>query len=50
MSEEVDIKGANDMPAMAMSLGKMTYNKTGSWRNMTPVLDGATRNGCLLCW
>ena len=50
MSEEVDIKGANDMPAMAMSLGKMTYNKTGSWRNMTPVLDGEKCNGCMLCW
>lgn len=50
MSDEVDIKGANDMPAMAMSLGKMTYNKTGSWRNMTPVLDGEKCNGCMLCW
>lgn len=50
MSDEVDMKGARDMPAMAMSIGKMTYNRTGSWRNITPVLDPEKCNGCMLCW
>jgi 2-oxoacid:acceptor oxidoreductase delta subunit (pyruvate/2-ketoisovalerate family) len=50
MSDEVEMRGVRDMPAMAMSLGRMTYNKTGSWRNMTPVLDGEKCNGCMLCW
>jgi len=47
---EVKIRGACDMPPMAMSLGRMLYNKTGSWRNIRPVLDQEKCTKCLLCW
>lgn len=50
MSDEVKIKGAGDMPPMAVSLGFMTVNKTGAWRNMRPVLDESECIQCGICW
>ncbi len=50
MSKEIKIKGVSDMPPMAMSLGRMSWNKTGAWRNMTPVLDEDKCTGCMICW
>jgi len=50
MSEEVVIRGVKDMPPMAVSLGLMTVNKTGSWRNMRPVLIAEKCTSCSICW
>lgn len=47
---EVKIRGVCDMPPMAMSLGRMWYNKTGSWRNMRPILNQEKCTKCMLCW
>ena len=50
MSEKIEIKGERDMPVNAMSLGLMTWNKTGSWRNLRPVIDYEKCNRCMICW
>lgn len=50
MSEEIKWEKESDMPLMAMSLAKMTINKTGSWRNLRPVLDKEKCNKCGICW
>ncbi len=50
MTEKIDIKGAHDMPPMAKSLGRMSWNKTGSWRNVTPVIAYEKCNSCMICW
>lgn len=48
--EMVKFTGVKDMPPLAMSLGLMTYNKTGSWRTLKPVIDYEKCNLCMLCW
>ena len=50
MAEKKDIRGVCDMPPMAKSLGRMDWNKTGSWRNVTPVIDYEKCTSCMLCW
>ncbi len=50
MSEEIKWESQSDMPLMAMSLGRMTVNKTGSWRNLRPVLDKEKCIKCGICW
>lgn len=30
--------------------GRMTVNKTGTWRSSKPVVDVDKCKGCLLCW
>ncbi len=50
MTEKIDIRGACDMPPMAKSLGRMSWNLTGSWRNVTPVIDYEKCTLCMLCW
>lgn len=46
----VKITGAKDMPPMAASMGLMTHNKTGSWRNVRPVIDYDKCIECMVCW
>lgn len=50
MSEKIIIEGAHDMPPMAKSSGRMSWNKTGSWRNVTPVIDYEKCTKCMICW
>ncbi len=50
MTEKIEIRGACDMPPMAKSLGRMSWNKTGSWRNVTPVIDYEKCTRCMFCW
>jgi len=50
MAEKIKIRGACDMPPMAKSLGPMSWNKTGSWRNATPVIDYEKCTSCMICW
>jgi 2-oxoisovalerate ferredoxin oxidoreductase delta subunit len=46
----VEITGAKDMPPMPASLGMMTHNKTGSWRNVKPVINYEKCINCFICW
>jgi 2-oxoacid:acceptor oxidoreductase delta subunit (pyruvate/2-ketoisovalerate family) len=48
--KQIKIRGERDMPMNAMSLGMMSWNKTGSWRNLRPVIDYEKCTGCMLCW
>jgi len=49
MGEKVTFKSYKEMPLCAMSVADMTYNLTGSWRNVRPYYDFKTspcRLGC----
>ena len=48
--KKIVFRSEKEMPMMAMSLGSMLYNKTGSWRNIRPEikLEGCIR--CGICW
>jgi len=46
----VRITGAKDMPPMPAALGSMRQNKTGSWRNVRPVIDYDKCIKCFICW
>ncbi|MGC9337041.1 MAG: 4Fe-4S binding protein [Candidatus Cloacimonadia bacterium] len=48
--KEVKVRGAKDMPPMAASLGLMIWNKTGTWRNLRPVIDYGKCIYCGICW
>lgn len=48
--KEVKVRGAKDMPPMAASLGLMIWNKTGTWRNLRPVIDYEKCIYCGICW
>jgi len=52
MAEEKRIvfEKAGDLPPMAMSLGLMSVNKTGNWRNERPIIDYDKCVGCMICW
>ncbi|MCX5907952.1 MAG: NAD(P)-binding protein [Deltaproteobacteria bacterium] len=39
MAEQIIFKSAGDMPDQAISLGSMTWNKTGSWRYLRPRFE-----------
>jgi len=46
----IKIEGAHDMPPMPAALGSMLFNKTGSWRNVRPVIDYDKCIKCFICW
>ena len=49
MAEKIVFENYKDMPIRAMTIGDMTWNLTGSWRNVRPVYDFKTspcRLGC----
>lgn len=48
--KEIIFKGEEDLPLMAVSFGRMSVNKTGSWRSMRPVVDETKCSGCGICW
>jgi 2-oxoisovalerate ferredoxin oxidoreductase delta subunit len=41
---------AEDFPLLAVSEYDMSYNKTGSWRNVRPALDIGKCIYCTNCW
>ena len=43
-------KSAKDMPPMAASSYDMSYNKTGVWRSIRPVIDYDKCIYCSTCW
>ena len=52
MSDDKKVKftGVNDIPICAMSLGTMRVNKTGTWRNIKPIIDYEKCTLCMFCW
>ncbi|MDD4858087.1 MAG: NAD(P)-binding protein [Candidatus Krumholzibacteria bacterium] len=49
MGEKITFKSFKEMPLCAMSIADMTYNFTGSWRNVRPYYDfkvSPCRLGC----
>ena len=49
MGEKITFKSYREMPLCAMSIADMTYNFTGSWRNVRPYYDSKVspcRLGC----
>ncbi|HVO77147.1 MAG TPA: glutamate synthase, partial [Candidatus Bathyarchaeia archaeon] len=49
MGEKITFKSFKEMPMCAMSVADMTYNLTGSWRNVRPYYDfkvSPCRLGC----
>ena len=49
MGEKITFKSFREMPICAMSVADMTYNLTGSWRNVRPYYDykvSPCRLGC----
>lgn len=48
--KEIVFKSEKEFPLMPMSIGCMLWNKTGSWRNIRPVLDPENCIQCGICW
>ncbi len=46
----IEFKKADDLPPMAMSLSTTHYNKTGSWRNVRPIINQDKCVKCGICW
>jgi 2-oxoacid:acceptor oxidoreductase delta subunit (pyruvate/2-ketoisovalerate family) len=42
MAKQLTFKGASDMPMIAVSLGNMDWNKTGTWRTQRPFYEDKT--------
>jgi len=50
VDEKIVFQSEKEMPMMAVSLGSMLYNKTGSWRNIRPEIKLADCIQCGICW
>lgn len=50
MGEKKTFRGVGDMPPMAVSSQDMSFNQTGTWRNVRPVIDFDTCIYCNTCW
>jgi NADPH-dependent glutamate synthase beta subunit-like oxidoreductase len=42
MANQLDFKGASDMPMISISFGNMDWNKTGAWRSQRPFYEDKT--------
>ena len=50
LDSKIHFDSLEEMPLPAMSLGSMLSNKTGSWRNMKPVINYDNCIKCMICW
>ncbi len=50
MAEKKVFENVAQMPPMAVSLADMSYNNTGTWRTVRPVIDYELCTNCNLCW
>lgn len=48
--KEIEIRCADDLPPMVVSLGSMRMNKTSSWRSIRPIILEDRCKRCMLCW
>lgn len=49
-SKEVTFDDLDQMPYSSISVSNMSWNKTGSWRSVRPVLDDDVCISCMRCW
>lgn len=49
-AKKIIIRSEKETPLMPMSLGSMTHNKTGAWRNLRPVINLEKCIQCGICW
>ncbi len=49
-AKKIEWAGVEDMPPLAVSLSSMRVNKTGTWRQMRPVIDYGKCKNCGICW
>jgi len=49
-AKKVVFNSEREMPTMIISVGSQTYNKTGAWRNIKPVIDLDKCLKCGICW
>ena len=48
--QKIFFKSEREFPLMLMSIGSMLWNKTGTWRNIRPVIDLKNCLQCGICW
>lgn len=48
--KQISFKNVKEMPPMAVSLYTMCFNKTGTWRNVRPIIDYDKCIKCNICW
>ncbi|MCK4643268.1 4Fe-4S binding protein [bacterium] len=48
--KKIELNKVDEFPPMPVSLGSMRVNKTSSWRNFRPIIDGEKCIGCGICW
>jgi len=48
--KKINLTKASEIPPMVCSLGEMTQNYTGSWRNLRPIIDQSKCIRCGICW
>jgi 2-oxoisovalerate ferredoxin oxidoreductase delta subunit len=49
-AKKVVFNSEREMPTMIISVGSQTYNKTGAWRNIRPVIELDKCLKCGICW
>ncbi len=47
---KIVVQSAAKLPPSPASLGSMSHNYTGSWRNLKPVIDQSQCIRCAICW
>jgi 2-oxoisovalerate ferredoxin oxidoreductase delta subunit len=49
-AKKVVFTSEKEMPTMVISIGSQTFNKTGAWRNIKPIIDLGKCIKCGICW
>lgn len=49
-AKKVVFTSEKEMPTMVISIGSQTFNKTGAWRNIKPLIDLEKCIKCGICW
>ncbi len=49
-AKKVVFTSEKEMPTMVISIGSQTFNKTGAWRNIKPIIDLEKCIKCGICW
>ena len=49
-AEKIILESEKDFPLMPMSVGSMSFNRTGAWRNIRPEINLADCIQCGICW
>jgi 2-oxoisovalerate ferredoxin oxidoreductase delta subunit len=49
-AQRVIFKSEKDMAPLVASVGSQSFNKTGAWRNIRPVVERENCLQCGICW